>query len=763
VLSRPAHSKAILLITFLLSSLMGLLLAFSLRFDYQLERLFPAHDPERVFYQEYQQAFNSKDDYLAIGIYHEQGLFHAPFLHTLDSLTHRLQGLPGVREVSSLTNLNWLKVYGMGLKREIPLLRPYRPDRYQQDSAFLFSLPQFRHNYYSDDGRACCLYLRIKPGLAQSPEGDQLLASVEKALEEADFDAYHLSGYLPSSTYHAEKLEKEMLTFSVLSGGLIILFLFLAFRSFWGIWVPLLIVGLSGLWALGLMSLVGVPVNFMTVLLPSIMFVVATSDVVHLLSHYFGERRKGLSSEAALQRCVQDVGLPTFLTSLTTALGLLTLLAADVTPLQQLGAFAAVGVMMAFGLTYLILPPLIRLFPPPDKALQHPTHARWPKTLEKIWKGVKRKPGLIIAGSLLACLLGLIGAGKAEVHNYFARELKADDPISQDVAFFEKNFGGVRPFALSLQLKDSSLSVTEPNLLRKLEQLNHYLKEQYGLNRAYDWVSMLQAANSSLHRGRPEHFALPRDEGELERLVFMVWNYSDSLAIAQVYDRGHRLLRFSGSVPDWGSREAARRNEALTDFLTQTLDSSQLSFHLTGQAELMDRSHRLVAENMMWGLLLALLVVGLIMGLLFRSFPMALISLLPNLLPLLLVLGLIGWLGLSLNMATSIIFTIAFGIAVDDTIHFIARFRQEMKKSPDPERAVQETFVSTGKAILITSMVISSGFLVLVVSDFRGTSYTGWLISLTLAFAVLIDLLLLPHLLRVYGKNRANAKKPLSL
>lgn len=746
------NSRILLSIVLIISGVLTYFLATGTNFDYRMDALFPKNDPQLVHYQAFKDSFSSDDEYIALGVYNEKGLFQEDFLQKLDAFQQEMIKLPTVYQVISLTNSKWLRVYGLGYRREIPLVHLGQPARYAADSTFLFSLPQFRHNYYSDGGKATCLYMRIEPKMAQSERGDSLLMQIDEALAAADFDETHLSGHLPSHTISINKIQFELVLFSAMSSLLVILFLFLTFRSLWGVIVPMAVVGLAGIWATGLMSAFGVPVNVMTVLLPSIMFVVATSDVVHLLSKYLGERREGKSSVAALQVTVREVGLATLLTSVTTAIGLLSLYMSDIAPLQQLGVFAGLGVMIAFLLTYMVLPPLIILFPPPAHTIRKRSSGFWPRQLDRSLALILKRRRLFEAIAVLMIVLAIIGASLTRVHNYFGKDLRDSDPHVADIQFFEKHFGGVRPFKLSIAAKVPGESFADLELNRELAKVDSFLIDQYGLNRTYSITGMLKGANSALHRGKPAFYHIPSDDSALNYLQGMLLSFADSASLRKVLADNNRLAKITGSVSDWGSAEAERKNDALMAFVNEKIDTSRLEVQVVGVAEMVDRSHKVVTANMLTGLLMALGLVGLLMGLLFRSFKMVLLSLIPNIFPLLMILGIIGFLGISLNMATAVIFTIAFGIAVDDTIHFIARLKLELDKGKSLPLAIRRTFLSTGKAIIITSMIISSGFLVLITSDFKGTIMTGALVSVTLIMAVLADLVLLPLLLLRFGK-----------
>lgn len=740
------NSQLVLLGVLLLTGLMGYWVL-QLQFNYEFENLFPDEDEEVAYFQTFRNRYQNENDYLAIGIRSRESVFRPAFLHAVDSLARELRRLPHVLSVSSLTDERFLRISPIGLRNDIPLIHLEDPAQYPADSTFLFSLPVFVNNVISRDSRSLCLYLRIGKDIGYTAIGDTLLTQIYGTLDRFGFEEVYFSGGFYANKAFTEKLREEMWRFLLLSLSLIIVFLYLSFRFVAGVWIPVLLVLLSSCFTLGLMAALGVEINLMTVLIPPILFVVATSDAIHLLTKYLEELRKGHDRADAIRIAVREVGLATLLTSLTTAFGFLMLWPAGILPFRQFGLFTAVGVLIAFGLTIVLLPALLTLLPVPVIRGRGHDGQLESRSLHRLFRHVLRYRKAILLSFALVVLLAAGGVSRLSVQNYFADEINPHTPLGEEIQFFETEFGGLRPFALGLTLGDSASSVFEPTVMRELDKIENYLATTYGLNRRYSLVNNLKAAYCSLHNGNPRFYRLPRSERSLARMIAQVKLYGESYGLYDLMTRDERHTRITGTLYDLGSTEVARRNRLFEDFLAREIDANLLQAKLTGAASLIDRSNQLISFNMMQGLLCAILVVSLLMGLLYRSFRMVMISLIPNLIPLILVAGYMGWAGIGLKMSTAIIFTLAFGIAVDDTIHFISRLRIELQKGRSIPYAVKRTFLSTGKAILITSVILASGFFVLVTSDFQGTMLTGLLIGLALLMAVLADLLLLPLLL----------------
>ncbi|MDP4826561.1 MAG: MMPL family transporter, partial [Flavobacteriales bacterium] len=278
-----------------------------------------------------------------------------------------------------------------------------------------------------------------------------------------------------------------------------------------------------------------------------------------------------------------------------------------------------------------------------------------------------------------------------------------------------------------------------------------HLTNQYEVGSLFSPLQVLKLANKTMHGD--DHFAIPDSQKEVDRLVRLVRRMDKDSMIQLFVNEEMHMARVQGKVGDLGAREFEQRNEKLMSVYGD-LENPKFDIRVTGTATLIDLNNAYLATDMTIGLIIAFLVVAIIMGLMFKSVKMVLICLIPNILPLLMIAGIMGALGIDLKVSTSIIFTIAFGIAVDDTIHFMSKLRLELGKGKSLLYALKRTYISTGKAIIITSIILSGGFFTLVFSSFLGTFYVGLLISLTLLFAVLADLTLLPVLILLFFRKK---------
>jgi predicted RND superfamily exporter protein len=283
-----------------------------------------------------------------------------------------------------------------------------------------------------------------------------------------------------------------------------------------------------------------------------------------------------------------------------------------------------------------------------------------------------------------------------------------------------------------------------------VEKVETYLTKVYGVSIKFSLVKALKSLNRSANLGKQEHYKLPTNKREITRFRRMLKIADGGKLFRSLVDSTEQHMRLNGTIGDIGNKEVTKKNRALNQFLNKLNHQDILSFQLTGTAHLLDKNMAYLAQSLILGLSFSILLVALVMGMVYQSFSMLLISLIPNLIPLLAIGALMGFMGIELKTSTSIIFTIAFGIAVDDTIHLLGRFKLELSKGRSKIVAMKNAYQTTGKAMVITTFILCSGFFLLVFSDYMGAFYMGLLISVTLFVALIADLTLLPILIVLF-------------
>ena len=717
-----------------------------LEFDYDFEKFFPQENNDLAFYEDYREKFENDNDFILLGFANEGGVFEQEFLEKIESFTVKLRTLPHLREVVSPLEMSYFELSpgGMGFKKS-PIFHVDDPEQYAADRERLENSIEPVAEMVNLENNSLIVVIKNKQ-LINKEDSDELATALQDLIDEEGFKEIHMMGKIMGQQEYIAVMKVEFLTFASISIFVLIVFLIIAYRALWGILIPLATVLLAVIGSLGFMQLSGTPLNMMTTLLPVIMLVVGMSDVVHLVSKYLEEIRYGRTKTVAIKNMLKKVGVATLLTSLTTALGFVTLVGVGMEPIQDFGIFTAVGVILAFVLSILFIPSIFLNIKKPKITDSTKVQNAWERGLGKFFIRLCRNQKTVLVAYTILTIICILGASRIQFDYFLMQDLGEDQPLMQDLRYFQKQFGGIRPFEMAI-IPAEGKELTDFDVIRETEKLEQYLDNQYGVNQMISPTVPFKFANKTLRNGRDEYYKIPENEKRFDYLKRQMEKFESREEFQQIVSADKRVGRVFGRMIDPGSRKMLQLNDSLAVFYQNNIDSSVLSYKLTGTPVIIDEAGRHVSENIVIGLLFAFLLIGISMAVLFKSIKMGLISLVPNMFPILLTAGYISFAGIDLNMSTAIVFTIAFGIAVDDTIHFLSRYRQEMGHGRTNLFALRRTFISTGKAIIITSIILLGGFGSLIFSNFLSTFYIGLFVSMTLVFAVVTDLTLLPMML----------------
>ncbi|MFM8595476.1 MAG: efflux RND transporter permease subunit, partial [Flavobacteriales bacterium] len=449
----------------------------------------------------------------------------------------------------------------------------------------------------------------------------------------------------------------------------------------------------------------------------------------------------------------QEIALPAFLTSITTAIGFGSLYFVEVIPIQVFGIVAGIGTLIAYFFTMFLLPICFIILPAPKYIHQQAEARYWQKLLRWLfqWLIQNRKAVILISFSLsVFCLLGIF---QIRNNHYLMDDLHPKEQLKQDFRFIDKHYGGIRPFDISIQIKDPSLSFWDPAVLNELALVENYLETSYGAEIKNSLVQSLCIANRAAHGGNPLYFKLPNSKRSIKRFGRQLRIIENGSYLRTLLDSTERFGRMHGNLPDLGSAPIAKKNKAFDAFCRNLTLHGKVNYQITGAAHLLDRNIDYISASLVEGLIFSVLLIALIMGIVYRSVRMMLISMIPNLIPLLAVAAIMGFAGIELKTSTAVIFTIAFGISYDDTIHLLAKFKIELAKGSSPFYALKRAYLERGKAMILSSLILCCGFSMLIFSTFMGSYYMGILISITLFVALISDLTLLPVLVLLFFKD----------
>lgn len=742
----------------------GLLTAFfiwetrKLSFDYDYEKYFPKEDSSMQEFEAFRDEYGGDSDFLLVGLKNKAGIFDVDFLKKVKAYGDLLAKDTLVDFVASpVHNCGYYKKAGLNGVVFKPYLDLTKSNISSSDSLFMLGNNQLIGSVLSSKVDAVCLFIETAPNLNKE-EAKHIIALVENSVDQFGFDEFRFAGRVLAQTYFVETMIGELGIFISSSMLLLVGFLYISFRSWWGVVIPLVVVIVSIIWTLAIMIYTGKSFDLLMVMLPTIIFVVGMSDLVHLLTKYLDELRKGNPKMTALKTAFKEVRWATFLTSLTTSIGFFALIFANIVPIREFGIYAGVSVFVAYFLAFTLLPSVLAIVEPPKKLLASEQSNFWDKYLRFSFVWVfnnKVKVGLF---TLAITVLGVFTANNLQIDNFLLEDLDDNDPIKRDVLFFENNFSGLRPFEAQVTAVRSN--VFDFEFLQELEKVEQYLHANYteeGVGFLISPLAIVKEANFIKRGSQNEDRRLPKTERRhktLMKLINQGANQSSSGLKAfgsfNFISSDSLSCRITGKVKDVGGLAIKGENAEFSEFINNNINPDILKVKLTGTALLIDKNNATLAKSLLLGLVLAFAIIGCVIAFMFRSLKIALLSLIPNVLPLLLV-TVVMWLGdIDLKISTSLIFTLAFGIAVDDTLHLLAKYKIEINKGRSHLYALKRSYLSSGKAILVTSLILIGGFLTLMFSSFTSTFYMGLLVSVTLIFAVVLDLMIMPLIMQ-YG------------
>jgi uncharacterized protein len=718
-----------------------------LKFDYDFEAFFPNENHELEFYHNYRTTFGHDNEFVLVAPENPRGIFRKDYLEKIDSLTRVIARMPDVRQVLSPTNLTALRLGGL-VPFRAPVLHFRDPSRYPADSAAIYSDPTLRGSFFPEDARSVTIFVRNRTSLSKSAS-DQLATSIGSAVKSFGFADVHMVGRIFAQKVFLDTLQREFLMFLAMAVVIVLIFLWLTFRNAYGVIVPVIVVTVSAVWTLALMELTGKAVDLMTIMLPTMVFIAGSSDVVHFFSKYFEEQGKGTSHDRIFSMVIREVGVPTFITLITTAVGFLSLLFSTIRPVREFGIYTSAGITFAFILTYTLLPALL-FFVKPARVprIYTPGHGR-NLLLQRLLVWILSHQRTILVASIVIIGAAVAGIARIRVNNELLGDLHNRVRLKQDFLFFDRHYSGVRPLELDITLKT-------PNDAWDYDALSALNRLDQAVDRVFQPGFHLSPAVlvSSVHRSTTGEAGFPDRASYEEISGYFTGNRNSRELKTLATPDGHRC-RITAKIRDIGSAEVESRNRQVAEFIADSLGENEIEVKVTGAAHLIDRNNQYMVHNMLSGFIFSVVVTGLLTLALHRSWRMVLIFLLPNVMPAVLVAGIMGYFGIELEASTSLVFSIAFGIATDDTIHFISRLKIEKDKGKSLVYAFKRTFLETGRPVILTTFILTGGFISLMTSSFRSTYHFGLLICITLAVALIADLFVLPVLLfMLYPKKK---------
>jgi len=759
----------------------------NIRLQYQFGGLLPATDSTAIAYEEFKSVFGTEGNVMVIGS-ELSPLQSAKALSAWDGLAHSIRTMEVVRDTTddgkdnpvlvSLIDSVFCMTAAFDVVRDTAdrrfLLRPLLPDSVWHNgltdeaaSAFferLFELPFYEGLLYNEERDATLMTVFMNPELFDSERRGTIVEDVTAIADEWSEDhgvPLYLSGLPFIRVEMTNKVKQEIGYFIGAAFAVTAFLLFLFFRNLIVMGVSMIVVGIGVIWAVGSTALFGYELNLMTSLIPPLMIVIGVPNCIYLVNKYHAEYKRHGNKAMALQRMIVKVGNATLLTNFTTALGFATFIFTRSEVLKQFGVITALNILGMFVISIIVIPALMAGLPAPKTAHTRHLDRRWMFTVvNKLVHFVEGQRTKVYVGAALVLLFSFTGIVQMQTTGNIVDDIPDHDRVIQDLQWVEAEFGGSMPFEIMVDTRRPG-GATTTNSLKHLDRLQNVLKEYPEFSRSVSAADATKFAFQAFKNGHPRNYRLPRTG--MERTQFGPWLRGSATAAegskmaegvtGNFFDSPRAVTRVSVQMADVGTLEMRELLNEVRPRVDSIFPPEKYGLIMTGTSVAFLEGTTYMVTNLGISIALAICVIALMMASLFKSTRMVAIALVPNLFPLLFTAGVMGWFGIAIKPSTVLVFSIAFGISVDDTIHFLAKYRQELNmKSWNIREAVLMALKETGVSMMYTSIVLFFGFLMFAISNFEGTRFLGVLVSITLAVAMSTNLLLLPSLLLEFEK-----------
>ncbi len=734
--------------------LLGLLVIFSLvkistlKIDYEVTQFFSKKDNEIIKYKEYVGDFGSDEQLLMVAIENRSGIFDIGFLNRVNSFSDSCKNISKVRKIVSLVNLKELVKTPFGLMPK-SFLRFSDARKLTIDSLKIMQDEKWKGWLFSYDGKALIIFIETEKDLTNK-EKTFVVNELKRNLKEFDFEATHLAGSLYTEVYYLKMTFFETAKSILTCSTVVIILIIMLFKSFKKIAVILATLFLGIILFYGFLGFINYPLNILSTLFPTLVVIVAISDLIHFMTKFEIEYQKQTNLKVALKTTLKEISVTLFITSLTTMIGLLALLTSQIVPIREFAILGAIGILIAFLLALFIFPILILVFKITESTSIKDA-SRWPTIVRKVYSIGKDKSTLILSIFIVVFIFSAIGISKLSLNGDLMGAIMNYSPLKKDFYYFEENLNGARALEIIVDIK-YPFKISSLETLQEIEKLQKYLNAKKFIGPLISPVNSFKYMNTVYYPNLANNYNLPGDQKKADKYFRKIISLPQVIN-GELLNADKNRARMYGKMNDIGAVEMNRFITEIENWLVKNSNKNIVSFEFTGSALLIDKMNLSLVRSMGQSLIIAFVLVSLIMFILFKNVKYIVISLLPNIFPLIFVGGILGFFSIEITGAMSLIFTLGFVIAVDDTIHFLSKYKYELSKSSSSEQALKNTMFSTGKAIIITSLVLSLGYISIIISESRESFYHGLLISITLVAALISDLFLLPVLIRKFAKN----------
>lgn len=736
----------------------------NMRFTYTEANLLPDDHEVNIIYNGFLDIFGEEGNLIVLGV-KDSTLFSVEKLNAWNQLSEDFKSYDEVETVVSIKDLQKLVKNDKEEKFDLePFIKDSitsieQIDKLQEE---LFKKYPFYDNFlFNKDSKTIRTAIYLKKDIVNtSARKDFILLELIDKIEV--FEAQNnldvrVSGMPYIRTLNAQNIVDEIGLFIGLALAVTSLIFFLFFRSFRATFISLIVVCIGVMWTFGILGLLNYEITVLTALIPPLIIVIGIPNCIFLINKYQHEVKLHGNKVKSLQRVITKIGNATLMTNVTTASGFATFILTESKLLKEFGIVASLSILAIFILCLLVIPIIYTFLPyPKQRHLEH-LNKRWiGGFVDWIERMVKHKKITIYVTALILLIASIIGIYQIKISGSLIEDMPNDAAFFKDIKFFESEFNGIMPLEIMIDTKRKK-GVMKLSTLKRMNELEELIIETPELSRPISAVSLVKYSKQAYYNGNPKYYQLPTNQENTFILSYAKNSSSNVDMLQNFVDSTGQYARITTFMKDIGTDKMERIEENLQNKINKVFPKERYNVTMTGKALVFQKGTKYLVRNLVISLSLAIFLISLFMAYMFRSFRMIIVSLIPNLLPLLVTAGLMGYLNVPIKPSTILVFSIAFGISVDDTIHFLAKYRQELLANHwKIRKSVYAALRETGVSMFYTSIVLFFGFIVFTTSSFGGTVALGALVSATLLFAMLSNLLLLPSLLLSLERSIAN-------
>lgn len=730
-----------MLVTLGITALFGIGLP-NIRLDTSSEGLMAKGDPAKEYYEITKKTFG--DDVLISVVVHvnKGDVFTQPILTAVGKMTEEIYKVEGVSRVDSLSTHNrTVGESGFLNTNRLMEFAPQTQEEVDEVRKIAMNDPTLTGNILSKDGTTTAINAFFTGGTKNNLERNAALAITaiaENNLQTSDITIYPI-GMPVIKTVLSDKITAENKLLLPLCIGIILLIIYWIFRSLVAALIPIVTGLISLIWCLGLMGLTGMDFNVISTLIPVLMIVVGATEDVHLISEYYQGLREGHDKEAAIRHMNASSAMAISLTSFTTFIGFATVIINTVPWLKEFAIVGSFGIAANFLITIIIVPAMLKVFRKPNVSAEE-DHSGLLHRMAKALPGfIEKRQAAIATIVILACLFLAAGVTKLKVSSNFVAFFKEDAPVRQNFDRVHQDLAGAQTFFIIIDSKTEG-GLKQPAVLKDILAIQDFIAKDIDSSKSI--ADSIRLINREMNDGNAAFYNIP-DNPELTAQYFLMLDSADLERVADFELRKASVLVRHNVSASWQLDEVLDRARefAKTNF------KSGATVEFTGENVLINQGAKAIANNNLQSLVFAMASILVVIGLVFMSLKAGLLAMIPNIVPILALLGMMGWMGIEIDASNGFVALIALGIAVDDTLHFMARYNTELKATSNQRLALNNTIQHEMVPAFSTSFALMVGFLVYLFSEFNSNIEFGILTSMVLGVAFLSDMFITPLVL----------------